>query len=977
MPKAKIMIVEDDRIVAKDIENTLKDLGFYVSSIVSSAQGAIDKAKEKSPDLVLMDIVLKGEMDGIEAANHIRTQFNIPVVYLTAYADKKLLQRAKITEPLGYIIKPFEERELNAAIEIAIYRHRIEKKLKEGEEKYRTILESIEDGYYEVDIKGNLAFLNDSTCRILGYSKDELMGMNNREYMDQENAEKAYKTFNRVYKTGKPVKGFDCEFIRNDGTKRHIEASVSLIKDAGGNPAGFRGIFRDVTERKKMEIELIRTKNFLQNIFDSSIDGITTTDLHGNVIYTSPRAKDILGYEPEEVIGKKIYSFYGNGKEDAKAIMKELTEKGGLSDHEVKYIRKDGELVDVNVSASLLMDEKREVIGTLGIYRDITEKKRTEEELNREKEKFQVLVEKSPLGISLIGKDDRYKYINPMFVEIFGYTMEDIPTGREWFRKAYPDEEYRKQAISTWINDVKESEAEEFHPPVFTVKCKDGSEKAIHFRMVIMETGEQLVIYEDITDRKQAEDSLKESEGKYRSLVESTEDSIYLLDRNCMYLFINEKHLSRFGFPLHKVIGRPYAEFHSEDDTKDFVRKVEKVFETGESLYYEYRSERDGGYFLRTLSPVKEPDGSTKAVTVISKDINEFKQAEEALQESEDKYRLVTDNITDLVSMCDSNGTFIYTSPSHQTILGYDPESLIGLPIYTMVHPDDLQYIKDTIKGKTKRLEAGTAIFRMRHNDGHYLWFESRSRLLFDLEGKLKGAVFNTRNITDRVRADEELRSSQEQLRNLATYLQSAREQERTSIAREIHDELAQALTALKMDISWLGKKLPKDQKILLEKAKAMTKLTDTTIKTVKRISTELRPGLLDDLGLEAAIEWQVGEFQDRTGITCELIIDPEDIILDRDRSTTIFRIFQETLTNIARHAKAKRVTVSLKEKADELVLKVIDNGKGITEKQISDPKSFGLIGIRERVHPWGGEVKISGIPDKGTTVEVRMPIKE
>jgi signal transduction histidine kinase len=243
-------------------------------------------------------------------------------------------------------------------------------------------------------------------------------------------------------------------------------------------------------------------------------------------------------------------------------------------------------------------------------------------------------------------------------------------------------------------------------------------------------------------------------------------------------------------------------------------------------------------------------------------------------------------------------------------------------------------------------------------------------------DGKIVRNLFSAEDITERKKSEEELQRSQEELRNLADHLQSVREQERTNIAREIHDDLGQTLTALKMDISWLRKKLPKDQETLLEKTKAMTKLTDMTIKTVKRISTELRPGLLDDLGLVAAIEWQAEEFQNRMGITCEVTVDPEEIILDRDRSTAIFRIFQETLTNIARHAKATRVTITLKEKDDKVELRVKDNGKGITEKQISHPKSFGLMGIRERVHPWEGQVKINGKPGEGTTVVVRIPIE-
>ena len=201
--------------------------------------------------------------------------------------------------------------------------------------------------------------------------------------MDQHTAKKVYQTFNKVYTTGKPVKGFDYEIIRKGSATRNNEVSVSLIEDSEGQPLGFRGIVRDVTQRKQMETELLQTKNFLQNILDSSIDGITTTDLHGTIVYTSLKVKDILGYEPKECMGKKIYTFYGNGKEDAKTIMNELTSKGELRNHEMGLIKKDGELIDVSLSASLLKDEKGEVIGTLGIYRDITEKKRLEAQLQR------------------------------------------------------------------------------------------------------------------------------------------------------------------------------------------------------------------------------------------------------------------------------------------------------------------------------------------------------------------------------------------------------------------------------------------------------------------------------------------------------------------------------------------------------------------------------------------------------------------
>lgn len=230
------------------------------------------------------------------------------------------------------------------------------------------------------------------------------------------------------------------------------------------------------------------------------------------------------------------------------------------------------------------------------------------------------------------------------------------------------------------------------------------------------------------------------------------------------------------------------------------------------------------------------------------------------------------------------------------------------------------------------------------------------------------------REIAEHKRSEEELKQSRERLRDLASHLQTIREKEGSRIAREIHDELGQALTALKMDIHWVGQRLSKDQQLLLEKAKSMSKLIDTTIHSVQRISSELRPGLLDDLGLSAAIEWQAKEFQNRTNIQCKIISIPEEIILDRATSTAIFRIFQETLTNIARHANATIVEVMLKQKSGTIELAVHDNGKGITEKEISDSRSFGLIGMQERAHSLGGYLTIRGARNKGTNVEVFIP---
>jgi signal transduction histidine kinase len=227
----------------------------------------------------------------------------------------------------------------------------------------------------------------------------------------------------------------------------------------------------------------------------------------------------------------------------------------------------------------------------------------------------------------------------------------------------------------------------------------------------------------------------------------------------------------------------------------------------------------------------------------------------------------------------------------------------------------------------------------------------------------------------DRKQAEMELKRSQELFRNLSTYLQEAREEERTRIARRIHDDMGQALTALKIDLSWLNKRLANDQGIIREKLESMVTLINENIETVHNVSEDLRPGILDDFGLAAAIEWQAEEFQKRTGMKCRISLPPHEFDLDKDKSTNLFRILQESLTNVIRHANATRVEINLSVKNGELRLEVLDNGKGIPEEAVNNLTSFGLIGIKERVHSLDGEVRIDGTPNAGTRIIAKIPI--
>jgi signal transduction histidine kinase len=246
----------------------------------------------------------------------------------------------------------------------------------------------------------------------------------------------------------------------------------------------------------------------------------------------------------------------------------------------------------------------------------------------------------------------------------------------------------------------------------------------------------------------------------------------------------------------------------------------------------------------------------------------------------------------------------------------------------------------------------------------------SQLALAFD---EMAAALENLHEVEQR--AAEKIRQSREQLRHLASHLQKVREEERTRIARELHDQFGQTLTVLKMDLAWLAKHLPGQNPSLQAKLDAMGAVIDATLQVLHRVCTELRPVILDDFGLAAAIQWQSGDFQSRTGITCNVILDTEADKLTQDESTALFRIFQETLTNVLRHAAATEISVRLWEEENQLVLEIADDGKGIADTEISSPTSLGLIGMRERVYGINGSIQFSGIQDKGTRVTVAVPL--
>ncbi len=251
----------------------------------------------------------------------------------------------------------------------------------ESEKRYRDILEGMEEGYYEVDTAGTFTFVNQTASEIFGYPEKDLIGAFSLQFTEKKDAYTLKQALATVQRTKLPARQLALSIIRKDGERRYLETSVAVIEDVMGDVTGFRGIFRDVTERKRMETELNQSRNFLESIINSSIDGIISTDLHGTVLFSSPGLHEITGFTNGDVLGEKAWNFYHNGMDDARKIMKCLQEKGKLHNYDLKMKRKSGGFVDVILSVSFIRDSEGKPVGTLGVFKDITEKKILEDEL--------------------------------------------------------------------------------------------------------------------------------------------------------------------------------------------------------------------------------------------------------------------------------------------------------------------------------------------------------------------------------------------------------------------------------------------------------------------------------------------------------------------------------------------------------------------------------------------------------------------
>jgi PAS domain S-box-containing protein len=591
------------------------------------------------------------------------------------------------------------------------------------------------------------------------------------------------------------------------------------------------------------------------------------------------------------------------------------------------------------------------------------------------------IMETSPAGITVVDTSGKIIFANTEAEKILNLIRDKIKqrnyNAPDWHITAFdggpfPDEELpfrRVMSTGQAVFGVRHA-----------IEWPDGQRRLLSINASPLTDREGLVtgivaVIEDITERVKATDALSASEQKYRTIVETIQEGIWVIDKEGFTAYTNPRMSSMLGYTEQEMAGRHLSEFMDEEGREIArVNMDRRAAGIREQHDFEFLK-KDGGRIYARLEtgPLYDEDRNYAGAIAGVMDITELHTASEGLQLSEEKFsKFFQSNPSIAAITAMKTGELIDVNQAFIDMMGFSMEELIG-------HTTQELNIWFNPKARDRMIKVISAGGKFRN-----VATKIRTKTGGVLTILFSGEKFSIGNhdllftqgidITRQIKAVEELKNSREQLRNFAASLQAAREQERKEIALEIHDDFGQALTALQIDLAWMAKRIYPDHIRLVEKVGSMLKLIKEIDKKVKHISSKLRPPLLDDLGLAVTLQAYVRDFGQRTGIKCGLRLEPEEIVLDEERSIAVFRIVQEALTNIIRHATASRARIVIQLREGDILVEITDNGMGIDAEDVASNKSLGIIGMRERAATLGGTIEIKKKRGGGTALTARIP---
>ncbi|WP_339491904.1 PAS domain S-box protein [Pseudomonas rhizophila] len=879
-------------------------------------------------------------------------------------------------------------------------------------------LSHVHEAAYLIDRQARFRYVNDEACRSLGYSRAELLGMTVEEIDLDWTNEQVLEDWSYAAQGTPEI--IESRHLASDGRIFPVELSITYLELDGQSYS--LELARDITERRRLHAARQESEKRYREVFDNSSDCLylleITEDRQFRYMEVNAAFERVSGLDRRQLIGRCLGEVVPQaGRKVMEGLMSCLA-RGEAIEWSTEIDLPAGS-VSSHSTFIPVRDEQGHIYRIVGISRDISERKRMETRLLTSEQQFRALAENSLNLIIRYDLDCRRTYVNPAFERYTG-----IPADRA-LKMPVEDGWTANMAVEGYLGLLRQV-IRTGEPLETVLEWPDAAsgERVVHAFQINAERGADgsvtsvLVKGYDITELKRHE-RLEEARLRIFERLAQGAPLVEVLSLVTAYV---EQARPEFLISIRLVSddGRHLNLITASSLPADYLHAVGDIYISEECNAAGWRSATiivedisvdprcaaikeaatKAGLRACWSVPIKDSSGNLLGLFSVflrrpghptDNDLKliyqashlaaiavERKYAEALLRESEKRYREIFDNTPDVIARFDSKGRFLYVNPAAEDMLDKSQGALLGRT-FRQVSPRS--GLARSFQGRVEQVlrsgQAGEAELTMdlpAGQDSAPVCYQVRLVPERDQSGALIGVLTVGRDVSAWRAAERRLKESHVQLRLLSSRRESTREEERKHIAREIHDELGQQLSALRMGISLLRLQFGNDQPLLVERVQALMLRVDEILQVVRNVATSLRPSALN-MGLISALEWLGSEFTRNTGIECRLRASSTRLALDDERATAIFRVIQESLTNVGRHSRARRVNIHLDHDAEHLQIEVADDGRGFDPQQLPEG-TLGLLGMRERGHMVGGTVTIDSAPGQGTRVRVYIPFQ-
>jgi PAS domain S-box-containing protein len=1027
----RVLVVDDHEIVRRGVSSLIKGQPNYeVCGEAVDGQDAVEKARELNPNVIVMDVSMP-RLNGLEATQLIRASLpDSEILILSQHDSSEMMRQAFKAGARGYVVKSSIARDLLAALD-SVSHHKpffdqaifegdrathidskeilqrsaaLEQALRESEELYRSTFELAAVGVAHVSPEGRFLRVNDKLCQITGYRRDQLLKMTFHDITHPDDVGEDVAQGERVKAGELDTYLMEKRYVRKDGTIVWVHLTVSAVRNASGKMKHFISVVEDIGSRRDGE----EARNRLAAIVESSDDAIISKGLNGIIASWNAGAERIFGFTAEEAIGRPITIIIPPElRDEEKEIISRLRNGERIDHYETVRVSKSGEKRNISLTVSPVRDSTGKVTGASKVARDITERKRLREaeEARRISEaRLELALEASKAAFFEWDMERSRGKWNSQMTSIYGFTPagEEI-TAEEWRSLFHADDLARLLKEADEVYRTKDDFQFEYRAVRPDRKLRWILSQGRILRDAHGKALQMIGIHADITQQKLAEEALHREEQQFRVLADSIAELCWMANPDGYLFWYNQRWYDYTGTTLEQMKGDGWKSVQDAAVLPNVLEKWNESMRTGQpfEMVFPLRA-ADGTFrpFLTRVRPLKDEKGSVLRWFGTNTDIASQMRIEEALRHSEARLRAAFTQTYSLLALLTLEGTIFEVNEAALGAAGGKREEVIGRkfwePWWTPL-PEEVARLKDSIvrsaKGEVVQEEcyfclpdgsrrfAHRTLTPVRDDGGNVtmivatgLDLTEQKELRDDLEVRVKQ---RTQELEEKNQA---LLEQAETVRELSGRLLRAQDEERRRIARDLHDSSGQILAAVQMNLTPLEVEARNLNSNFAKGLQQSIGLVEQLSKELRTVSYLLHPPLLEEAGLPVALRWYVEGFAERSNIDVQLEVSPELGRLPGDMEMTIFRIVQESLTNIHRHAGSKAAKIRMVRSAEEIRLEIQDNGRGMPSSNNGRSPAkhvragVGIQGMRERVKQLGGRLEIQS-NENGTAVNVSLPL--